>query len=563
MINTKSYQRLKILYSKFKSVHLADLFKHEQDRFKKFSLHFNGLMLDFSKNNINDEILQELINLSHELNLNKCIDDMFSGEKINNTENRPVLHTLLRDILIQDEAHDLYIDNENISFKVRANLQKMTDFSLKIEGGELKGFSNKKFTDVVNIGIGGSDLGPLLMTEALKPYGNSQLKVHFVSSIDAYQINDVLQDLNFETTLFIIASKTFTTLETLTNANLAKNWFITKLKSTKPLGIETEEQASKQLQKHFVGLTANVDEAIKFGISKECLFEFWDFVGGRYSLWGAIGLSAMLYIGANNFKELLKGAAHMDLHFKATTDYTQNLPVILALLSVWYVNFYNYSTQVISPYDIRLKRLPAYLQQLAMESNGKSVNKNGDPLTYSTCPVIWGDSGINGQHAYYQLLHQGTSINPMDIIISLSSKHSNQLQHDLLVSQALAQAESFLKGKSYEEALSELINSKVDEEQAKFLAKHKVFKGNRPTNMIILPEISPYYLGMLLALYEHKTFVEGVLWNIDSFDQMGVELGKKLAQEIAQEIKNKTIREHDDSTSNLIKYYLKESGDFT
>lgn len=542
MVLTKAYQTLLQHYQKIKEDSLFDLFNEDINRFEKFNLKLNDLVFDFSKNNITEETLDILVELANECKLLENIEAMFQGQKINNTENRSVLHTALR-----ANNREICVDNINISKDINIVLEKMKNFSLKIHNNQYLGYTKKPIKDIVNIGIGGSDLGPALACQALKPYRKNNLNIYFVSSVDGFQIYDILSELNPETTLFIIASKTFTTQETMINAYTARKWFLNQAKDI------------KNIKYHFVAASTNTHAVEEFGIDKENIFHFWDFVGGRYSLFSAIGLSIILYIGFENFQEMQNGAQDMDLHFLQTKDFRKNLPVIMALISIWYNNFYNYSTQVISPYNTRLAKFPAYVQQLEMESNGKSVDKDGNSVPYKTAPVIWGDSGINAQHAYYQLLHQGTNIFPMDIIISLSDKFSDKKHNDALIANALAQSEAFLSGKSFEVALVELLANGIDEEKAQFLAKHKTFNGNRPTNMIIMPEISPYYLGMLIALYEHKTFTEGIIWNINSFDQMGVELGKQLTKNILHDITTKSISVHDDSTTNLIKLYINKT----
>jgi glucose-6-phosphate isomerase len=422
----------------------------------------------------------------------------------------------------------------------------MGEFANRLHNHQHVGYSGKIITDIVNIGIGGSDLGPHLVCEALKPYRKNKLNVHFISSVDGYQMLDILNDLNPETTLFIIASKTFTTQETMTNATSVRAWFLAHTNNN-----------HAAIKKHFVACSTNATAVANFGIDPVNMFEFWDFVGGRYSLWSAIGLPIMLYIGEENFLALLAGAKAMDQHFQYTTDLTQNMPVIMALISIWYINFYHYPTQVILPYNTRLSKLPDYLQQQQMESNGKSIGMNGDTLSYQTCPVIWGGSGINGQHAYFQLLHQGTQIHPLDIIVTTSSKNSDEKHNAILVANAIAQAEAFMCGKTTAMAKNELLVQGVDVTAAEILARHKTFNGNRPSNMLFLKELSPYYLGQLIALYEHKTFVQGIIWGINSFDQWGVELGKELAKTILANIDAGTVTAHDKSTTGLIKEYLK------
>jgi glucose-6-phosphate isomerase len=536
MLNTQSYGNLKQHYTQISQMTLLDLFNAEPDRAKKFNLSANGLKLDFSKNNINEETITLLTNLATESGLDSQIHAMFSGSKINNTENRAVLHTALR-----AKSKQILVDGKDVMPDIENVLSRMQEFSTKLHNGSHVGFSGKKITDIVNIGIGGSDLGPVLVCQALKPYRKNNLNIHFISSVDGYQILDTLASLNPETTLFVIASKTFTTQETLTNAMTARRWFL-----------DNTSNNLEAIKLHFVAASTNAHAVTEFGISQDNMFPFWDFVGGRYSLWSAIGLPIILYIGFDNFSDLLCGARDMDNHFLETTDLRQNMPVILALVSLWYINFYNYSTQVISPYNTRITRFPAYVQQLEMESNGKSVDKNGKSLPYKTCPVIWGDSGINGQHAYYQLLHQGTSIYPMDIILALSDKFSDKQHNQILQSNAIAQAEAFMVGKTFAQAKTELLSRGMSDNDAEFLAKHKEFSGNRPTNMLTLPEISPYYLGNLIALYEHKTFVQGIIWNVNSFDQWGVELGKQLAKAVLNDIVSQKVSAHDSSTTNII-----------
>lgn len=544
MLNKNAYKKLLENYVQNKDVTLLDLFAQDKDRINKFSIELDGVYLDYSKNNINDEILDNLINLANETNLSQHIKNMFEGVKINNTEQRAVLHTLLRN----SKKKTVSVDGENVSAKITAVLQKMGELANKLHNKQYLGYTGLEITDIVNIGIGGSDLGPHLVCEALKPYRKNKLKVHFISSVDGYQLNDVLEEVNPETTLFIIASKTFTTQETMTNAASVRAWFL-----------EHNGNNESAISKHFVACSTNESAVTKFGIDKNNMFEFWDFVGGRYSLWSAIGLPIMLYIGYDNFLQFLDGAASIDEHFLTTTDLRHNMPVIMALIGIWYINFYNYPTQVILPYNTRLNKLPDYLQQQQMESNGKHVDKDGKEIKYHTCPVIWGGSGINGQHAYFQLLHQGTQIHPMDLIVTTSNKYSDEHHQDILMSNIIAQSEAFMCGKTTEFAKNELVNRGVAENDAKFLSHHKTFPGNRPSNTIILRELSPYYLGALIALYEHKTFVQGVVWGINSFDQWGVELGKELAKTILSNIESGNLTHHDASTNSLINKYLKVS----
>ena len=519
---------------------LSDLFAKDAVRANKFTLQHDGIYFDFSKNNIQEETIQLLIEFANKQKLAEKIKAMFSGEKINNTENRAVLHTALR----SDKA-EILVDGQNIMPEINAVKAQMAEFCRKIHSGEHIGYTGKKITTIVNIGIGGSDLGPVLICQALRPYRQAGMDIHFISSVDGFMFNDILADVDPETTLFIVASKTFTTQETMTNAHSSRAWFLAQTNNNEAA-----------IAKHFIALSTNTKAVTEFGIAPENMFAFWDFVGGRYSSWSAIGLSVALYIGWDNFSQFLAGGNAMDKHFAETSDLRQNLPAILGMIGLWYVNFYDYRSLIISPYNTRLTRFPAYIQQLEMESNGKSVNKAGEKLNYLTCPVVWGDSGINGQHAYYQLLHQGTQIVPMDIIVATSGKFSNQEHNDILWSNAIAQAEALMGGKDYATAQAELLAQGMNESEAALIAPHKVFAGNRPTNMIILPEISPYYLGSLIAMYEHKVFVQGVLWDVNTFDQWGVELGKQLAKKVLKDLESGNISAHDSSTVAIIKHYL-------
>jgi glucose-6-phosphate isomerase len=537
-----SIEALKSHHQQLSELTISDLFKQDQDRAKDFTLESNGLYFDFSKNNINKKTLELLLDFADKQKLTTKIQAMFNGEKINNTENRAVLHTALR-----SNKESILLDGHNVMPEIKAVRAQMAEFCRKIHSGEHLGYTGKKITTIVNIGIGGSDLGPVLICQALKPYRVNGMNIHFISSVDGYMLNDILADIDPEITLFVVASKTFTTQETMTNAHSTRSWFLDKTANN-----------SAAIAKHFIALSTNTTAVEAFGIAPENMFAFWDFVGGRYSSCSAIGLSIALYIGSDNFNQFLGGARAMDEHFSQTTDLRQNLPVILGLIGIWYNNFYDYHSLIISPYNTRLTRFPAYIQQLEMESNGKSVNKAGEPLNYATCPVVWGDSGINGQHAYYQLLHQGTQVVPMDIIVATSDKFSNPEHNDILWSNAIAQAEAFMTGKSYATAKSELLAQGMKEEAAAEVAKHKVFAGNRPSNMLILPEINPHYLGMLIALYEHKAFVQGVIWDINTFDQMGVELGKALAKKVLHDIESGQISEHDASTVAIIQHYLSQ-----
>lgn len=539
-MSTAIFEELKSHQQTIAQITLKEMFDADSERAQKFSLESNGLLFDFSKNKITEETLDLLINAAQAQNLPAKITAMFNADKINNTENRAVLHTALR-----SDQETLMLDGRNVMADIHAVKAQMAEFCRKIHNGEHLGYTGKKITTIVNIGIGGSDLGPVLICQALKPYRQAGMNIQFISSVDGYMFNDIIADIDPETTLFVIASKTFTTQETMTNAHSSRKWFLSKT-----------DNNTAAIAQHFIALSTNAKAVAEFGIAAENMFEFWDFVGGRYSSWSAIGLSIALYIGWNNFAEFLAGANAMDKHFVETTDLRQNLPVILGLIGYWYVDFFDYRSLVISPYNTRLTRFPAYIQQLEMESNGKSVDTNGNSLAYATCPIVWGDSGINGQHAYYQLLHQGTQVVPMDIIIASSDKFSNVEHNDILWSNALAQAEAFMGGKTYVTAKAELLAQGMDESSASEIAKHKVFAGNRPSNMLVLPEISPRYLGMLIALYEHKVFVQGVMWGINSFDQWGVELGKQLAKKVLADIDSSSISSHDSSTTALISHYL-------
>lgn len=535
-----SFNKLLAHYHAISKIHLSDLFKQDTERFIKFHLNLEGMLYDFSKNNIKQQTLNLLLELAHERKLEEQITAMFSGAIINNTEQRQVLHHLLRN---NDPDHKLNPELLKTRQKIIDVFKKMELFTTQIHQGTYLGYSGKKIDTIINVGIGGSDLGPSLLCEALKAYQKNNLLIHFISSIDADALFDVLNHLNPETSLFIIATKSFNTQETIVNAITIKAWLRNKV----PQSID--------IAMHFVAISNNIEAARNFGIEIDNIFSLGDYIGGRYSLFSAIGLIAMLYLGSDNFNQLRAGAYAMDQHF-FSSPLSQNLPVIMGLIGIWYSNFYNYPTRVISPYNSRLNQFPAYAQQLIMESNGKYLDQAGNILNYQTSPVIWGANGINAQHAYYQLLHQGTQIIPMDIIVAFTDQYINQEHQDILVANALAQAEALMMGKN--SAMVSIELTKNCEDNVDLLIKHKTFLGNRPTNMLILPEISPYYLGMLIALYEHQTFVQGAIWGINSFDQMGVELGKELAKKILQEMKNKQFQDHDSSTKNLIDYYLKK-----
>ncbi len=536
---TAAWQALQKHFDEMKDVTIADLFAKDGDRFSKFSATFDDQMLvDYSKNRITEETLAKLQDLAKECDLAGAIKSMFSGEKINRTENRAVLHVALRN----RSNTPILVDGKDVMPEVNAVLEKMKTFSEAIISGEWKGYTGKAITDVVNIGIGGSDLGPYMVTEALRPYKN-HLNMHFVSNVDGTHIAEVLKKVNPETTLFLVASKTFTTQETMTNAHSARDWFL------KAAGDE------KHVAKHFAALSTNAKAVGEFGIDTAKMFEFWDWVGGRYSLWSAIGLSIVLSIGFDNFVELLSGAHAMDKHF-STTPAEKNLPVLLALIGIWYNNFFGAETEAILPYDQYMHRFAAYFQQGNMESNGKYVDRNGNVVDYQTGPIIWGEPGTNGQHAFYQLIHQGTKMVPCDFIAPAITHNPLSDHHQKLLSNFFAQTEALAFGKSREVVEQEYRDQGKDPATLDYVVPFKVFEGNRPTNSILLREITPFSLGALIALYEHKIFTQGVILNIFTFDQWGVELGKQLANRILPELKDdKEISSHDSSTNGLINRY--------
>ena len=536
---TAAWQALQKHFDEMKDVTIADLFAKDGDRFSKFSATFGDQMLvDYSKNRITEETLAKLQDLAKECDLAGAIKSMFSGEKINRTENRAVLHVALRN----RSNTPILVDGKDVMPEVNAVLEKMKTFSEAIISGEWKGYTGKAITDVVNIGIGGSDLGPYMVTEALRPYKN-HLNMHFVSNVDGTHIAEVLKKVNPETTRFLVASKTFTTQETMTNAHSARDWFL------KAAGDE------KHVAKHFAALSTNAKAVGEFGIDTANMFEFWDWVGGRYSLWSAIGLSIVLSIGFDNFVELLSGAHAMDKHF-STTPAEKNLPVLLALIGIWYNNFFGAETEAILPYDQYMHRFAAYFQQGNMESNGKYVDRNGNVVDYQTGPIIWGEPGTNGQHAFYQLIHQGTKMVPCDFIAPAITHNPLSDHHQKLLSNFFAQTEALAFGKSREVVEQEYRDQGKDPATLDYVVPFKVFEGNRPTNSILLREITPFSLGALIALYEHKIFTQGVILNIFTFDQWGVELGKQLANRILPELKDdKEISSHDSSTNGLINRY--------
>jgi glucose-6-phosphate isomerase len=535
---TSAYRKLKSHHRTISKKTIKELFAEDKNRFRKFSIKFNDILLDYSKNRINRRTMAYLIDLAKECGVQDAIEKMFSGDKINQTEDRAVLHVALRN----RSNSPISVDGKDVMPDVNAVLQKMKGFSQEVISGKWKGYTNQRITDIVNIGIGGSDLGPVMVTEALKPYAKG-LKVHFVSNVDGTHIAETLKKVNPETTLFMIASKTFTTQETMANAHSARNWF---LKSAKDL---------EHVKKHFVAISTNQKEVEKFGIDPNNMFGFWDWVGGRYSLWSAIGLSIACYIGFDNFEALLAGAHETDNHFR-NTPFEKNIPVILALLGIWYNNFYGAESHAILPYDQYLHRFAAYFQQGDMESNGKYVSRDGKPVDYQTGPIIWGEPGTNGQHAFYQLIHQGTKLIPADFIAPAVSHNPLGEHHKMLLSNFFAQTEALMNGKTMEKVLSEL--SGKSQQEIDKIAPFKVFQGNRPTNSILFKKITPKSLGSLIAIYEHKIFVQGIIWNVFSFDQWGVELGKQLANKIYPELTdNQVVESHDSSTNGLINAYKK------
>lgn len=533
---TSAWKQLDENFKETESLHLKDLFGANKERATKFTLRFQEFLIDYSKNRITDKTLSLLIQLAEEVNLKDAIEKLFNGDLINQTEARSVLHTALR----AKETEKIMVSGVNIIpevYQVKAQIRK---FSEEIINGNRKGFTGKKFTDIVNIGIGGSDLGPLMVTEALKYYKN-QLRTHFVSNVDGDHVHEILKELNAETTLFVIVSKTFTTQETLSNANTIRKWF---LKSA------TENDVSK----HFAAVSTNAEKISEFGIADENVFPMWDWVGGRFSLWSAVGLSISLAIGYENFQELLSGANEMDTHFR-TASFNENIPVILALLSIWYNNFYEAETEAVIPYSQYLNRFSAYLQQGMMESNGKSVDRDGNFTEYQTGTIIWGEPGTNAQHAFFQLIHQGTKLIPADFIGFKESLHGDSDHHNKLMANFFAQTEALMNGKTAEEVRQELEAKKMATNEIEKLVPFKTFEGNKPTNTLLIEKLTPKTLGMLIAMYEHKIFVQGIVWNIYSFDQWGVELGKQLASTILKDINNSEIAKHDSSTLNLLHFF--------
>lgn len=537
--NTAAWKKLQEHYKEIKQVSLQELFENDPKRFDKFSCCTKDLVLDYSKNRITQKTMGLLVDLAKECQLEKCRSLFFSGAAINATEHRAVLHTALRNF----SSQPIYVEGKNVMPEVKKVLRQMKSFCESIHNGKHRGYTGKRIKYIVNIGIGGSDLGPLMVTEALKPYWKKGIETYFVSNIDGSHIAETLKKVNAEETLFLIASKTFTTQETMTNAFTARNWFLKKAKK------------ESHIAKHFVALSTNEKEVLRFGIDSKNMFAFWDWVGGRYSLWSAIGLSISLTIGFKAFSDLLKGAHHIDKHFREA-PLKENMPVILALLGIWYTNFFGAQTEAILPYDQYMHRFPAYFQQGNMESNGKQTDRSGKPVQYATGPIIWGEPGTNGQHAFYQLIHQGTPLIPCDFIAAAQSQNPIGDHHEKLMSNFFAQTEALLNGKSAPQVKEELRKQGLSPQEIKKLTPFKVFKGNKPTNSILVKKLTPFALGELIALYEHKIFTQGVIWNIYSFDQWGVELGKQLANKILPELlDNKPIKSHDSSTNGLINAY--------
>ncbi len=545
----KSWQALATHASEMRHTHMRDLFAKDPDRFVRYFKEASGIKIDFSKNIASERTWKLLVELAKEAGLPKQIEAMFSGALINGSEQRPALHVALRN----SSERAIFVDGVDVMPQVRATLDKMERFTWKIRSTQWRGFSNKPFTDIISIGIGGSFLGPKLASAALKPYWNEALNCHYVANIDGSHITEVLKHVDPETTLFLIQSKSFGTQETLENTKVARNWFLKNGGS----------QAT--IEKHFVAITANVEAAIAFGVDRENIFPMWDWVGGRYSLWSAIGLPIALTIGMDGFRALLSGAYSMDEHFRSAPP-EENLPVMLALLGIWYSNFMGADSYAILPYDHYLRGLPAHLQQLDMESNGKSVTTHGLPVDYQTGPIIWGGAGANGQHAYHQLLHQGTRLAPADFIVPLHTHNPVATHHEILFANCLSQTQALMQGKTLTEARQELLAKGVSETEAQRLAPHKVIPGNKPTNTILFERATPRTIGALIALYEHKVFVQGAIWNINSFDQWGVELGKQLGNSILHSLlsKQETSGEgsFDSSTQGLINLYLAKEKHF-
>jgi len=533
------WKKLAAHAKEMKQVHMRDLFAADPERFNKNSIHIGDMLIDYSKNIITENTKKMLFDLARARDVGGWTERLMKGEKINNTEQRAVLHTALRN----RSNRPIMVDGENVMPGVNRVLEQMREFTEAVRSGEWKGNTGKRITDIVNIGIGGSDLGPVMVTEALTPYGRDKLHMHFVSNIDGTHLVETLRHLHRETTLFVIVSKTFTTQETITNARTARDWFLTRG------GTKTA------VAKHFVAVSTNARAVSAFGIDTANMFEFWDWVGGRYSLWSAVGLSIALYLGMDHFEELLAGAHDMDEHFR-TAPLEENAPVILAMLGVWYNNFFDADSHALLPYDQYMHRFPAYFQQGDMESSGKSVTHAGEPVNYSTGPIIWGEPGTNGQHAFYQLIHQGTKLVPCDFLAPVETKNPVGRHHPILLSNFFAQTEALMMGKTEAEVRAELEAEGMSDEDLEALLPHKVFSGNRPTNSILFQKLTPHELGGLIAMYEHKTFVQSIIWDVNAYDQWGVELGKQLARKILPELEDfDDVHTHDSSTNGLINYY--------
>ena len=535
---TLAWQNLQKHFQEMKTASMKEMFASDTTRTTKFNFQWNDFVVDYSKNIIDQETMSLLIELAKEVHLEEAIAKYFGGDLINQTENRAVLHTALR----AKESANIKVDGINVIPEVFEVKNKIKNFTNEIVSGTKKGYTDKPFTDIVNIGIGGSDLGPVMVVEALQYYKN-HLNVHFVSNVDGDHVNEIIKKLNPETTLFVIVSKTFTTQETLTNSETIKEWFL-------------KSASQEDVAKHFVAVSTNLQKVTEFGINPDNVFPMWDWVGGRFSLWSAVGLSISLAVGFDNYDQLLAGANEMDEHFK-TTDFDNNIPVVLALLSVWYNNFFGAESEALIPYTQYLQKLAPYLQQGTMESNGKSVARDGKAVDYQTGTIIWGEPGTNSQHAFFQLIHQGTKLIPTDFIGFVKPLYGNDDHHDKLMSNFFAQTEALMNGKTKEQVQAEFDKQGLSEDKAKYLLPFKVFSGNKPTNTILIDKLTPKSLGSLVALYEHKIFVQGIVWNIFSYDQWGVELGKQLANSILDEIQSKKVNSHDSSTEFLLKYFLK------
>ncbi len=535
---TAAWQQIQSHFEKMQATSMKDLFASDANRAEKFHIQWNDFLVDYSKNIVSQETLDLLLNLANEVELKQAISSYFQGDLINQTENRAVLHTALR----AKESANIFVDGVNVMPEVYSVKNNIKNFSTEVISGNKKGYTGKQFTDIVNIGIGGSDLGPAMIVEALQFYKN-HLNVHFVSNIDGDHVKEVIKKLNPETTLFVVVSKTFTTQETLSNAETIRSWFL-------------QSASQDDVAKHFVAVSTNIQKVTEFGINPDNVFPMWDWVGGRFSLWSAVGLSVSLAVGFDNFDKLLKGANEMDEHFK-NESFDKNIPVVLALLSIWYNNFFGAESEALIPYTQYLQKLAPYLQQGIMESNGKSIGRDGKPVNYQTGTIIWGEPGTNSQHAFFQLIHQGTKLIPTDFIGFKQSLYGNKDHHDKLMSNFFAQTEALLMGKTEAQVKAEFEKQGISGEKADFLLPFKVFSGNKPTNTILIDKLTPESLGALVAMYEHKIFVQGIIWNIFSYDQWGVELGKQLANSILDEILTKEVKNHDSSTSFLLKAYLK------